>query len=83
MLIGIMISVLVSVPLPMNINLIVRGFVLVYVHRVYSWKIQLKNVRLIVIRDMPNLQADIVLQNVLVIHRHLPLLLIKCVSTSV
>ena len=66
-----------------NISLIVREFVQVFALKVFLWKIQQKNVRLLVQQDMLNLQQDIVLLNALEIHKHMLIYLLKLVYIDV
>jgi len=49
----------------------VMEFVLVYVLKVYIWKIQQKNASMIVTQVMPKIQLDFVLLDVLETLRHL------------
>lgn len=77
MLIGPIISVWKIVHQLMSMLLMVMEFVLVYVLKVYIWKIQQKNASLIVTQVMPKIQRDFVLPDVLETLRYLPTQLIE------
>jgi hypothetical protein len=83
MLIDILIYVWIIVQQVINMLWMLLVSVQVYVHKDYIWRILRRNVRQVVIQAMLKIRHDFVLLDVLVIHKHLHMLVIKYVCMNV
>ena len=83
MLIDILIYVWIIVQQVINMLWMLLVYVQAYVHKDYIWRIQRKNVSQVVIQAMLKIRHVFVLLDVLVIHKHSHMLVIKYVCMNV